>query len=680
MKHLSYLMLLFAISVSCIWSSATPVSPTDALNRLQKSNQNKIKKLHSLNQYRIAEILTDSCNNNTVYIFDSESGFVVTPADDVLPPVLGYGNAPLHDLKGDLPDGFRGWLDHINKQISEFAASGEEITYISSVGDPIEPLCKTSWGQGEPYNSECPEYNGEKCLSGCVATAMAQIMKYHNWPPKGKGDLEYVTDRTGLKIYTDFSKYEFDWANMLDEYGSPDDTELQREAVAHLMRGVGGSVAMNYSPTASGADYKDAIHALLENWDYGEDMRYMRRNYFSLQDWSQILYDALKDCGPILYGGFSFSSAHAFVCDGYDGEGMFHFNWGWDGKANGYFVIDFLNPVVEGEPSKTGYNGGQTALINLFPRNHGKPGTRTYDIWTDSYYVNPSTHYSDEATHILHPGESFTMNGNCENYGPFAIPAGSQFATIFTSCFDGASIPTNIVEIPTDINMYGSFNQNQKVVPSGLPDGIYSMKNNIYINAYGWANIFQHPYASKYCAVVENHGSDIHFIETPYIPELVNSDIPDRIDLNSTNVFQASLRNPINHTAKRYVRAELVQNGIVKGWTPNIAVSFKPEETIDFAMTADKWIWKNEATSHSGDYILCLSTLNSYGNIWIPMGTGKNVAVTESAGIGDVISDTQTHNGRYDLFGRKIPDASSTLPPGIYITIRNGKASKTLHH
>ena len=295
----------------------------------------KVRGLLQTQHYRISEVMTDDRGNNTIYLFDSKDGFIVTPADDALPALLGYGDSPMYDSAGNLPIGFSEWLQYMSQSVSEAAVSGNSIAVAPSVGEAIAPLCTTAWGQHEPFNTECPEYNGEKCLSGCVATAMAQVMKYHNWPAQGKDELEYHAEKISTDIYTDFSQYTPDWKNMLDDYSSQTATEYQKQAVAHLLRGVGGSVRMNYFPTASGADVNDAAQALLKYWDYSDDIRYMRRSWFSLRDWSQLLYDALKNYGPILYGGFSMSSAHAFVCDGYDGEGMFHFNWGWDGKADG---------------------------------------------------------------------------------------------------------------------------------------------------------------------------------------------------------------------------------------------------------------------------------------------------------------------------------------------------------
>ncbi|MDE6333503.1 MAG: C10 family peptidase, partial [Muribaculaceae bacterium] len=252
------------------------------MNRLQhRQNLSWINRSNNTPQFRISKILTDSCGNNTVYLFDSEDGFVVSPADDTLPALLGYGDGKMYDSNGNLPIGFREWLQYMSRCVSAISAEGNPVTCCTSAGEAIAPLCSTSWGQNEPFNLECPEYNGEKCLSGCVATAMAQVMKYHNWPPQGRGELEYRAGKIGTEIYTDFSRYIPDWDNMLDDYSAKSATEQQRQAVARLMRGLGGSVRMNYFPTASGADVNDATRSLLEYWDYSEDIRYMRRSWFT---------------------------------------------------------------------------------------------------------------------------------------------------------------------------------------------------------------------------------------------------------------------------------------------------------------------------------------------------------------------------------------------------------------
>ncbi len=668
-------VLLFTIPVF-----ATPVTPDIALKRLRGKNMSRVMNFLQASHFQISKIMTDSCGNNTVYLFDSKDGFVVTPADDAFPALLGYGDSQLYDSADNLPIGFNEWLQYMSRWISEAAVDENGLTVGYSVGEAIAPLCMTSWGQGEPFNLECPKYNGERCLSGCVATAMAQVMKYHNWPSQGKGELTYRAKKIGTDIYTDFSQYTLDWENMLYDYSASSANEQQRQAVAHLLRGLGGSICMNYFPTASGADINDATQALLKYWDYSDDIRYVRRSWFTLRDWSRMLYDALKNYGPILYGGFSVSSAHAFVCDGYDGEGLFHFNWGWDGKADGYFAIDFLNPDVEDDPWETGYNGSHSALLNIHPRSPENPGVRSYAVWLDSYYIDPATQYGDETPQTLHPGDSFKMRGDCVNYGPFVIPSGSKFATLFTPFYDGAAVPSNIVELKSDLKIYGSFDSEMKVVPEGLSDGLYSLGNDFYISPSGWGHGILMPGSVQYCALVKNNGSYIRFIESIFAPKIELADFPDQFDLNSSNVFHATICNTIPRKLERPVRVELIQDGTVKGWSPWVNASWEPEGTIDLELSVDDWTWKEKSNSHLGEYILCLSIRNTYGDIWIPMGQGKKVTVSDSASIDAVKADETSYDAIYDLFGRRVSDDINALSSGLYIRRHNGVVSKIAIH
>lgn len=140
---------------------ATPVTPDAALKRLRAQNMSRATGSLQTSHFRISKIMTDSCGNNTVYLFDSKDGFVVTPADDAFPALLGYGDGQIYDSTDNLPIGFNEWLQYMSRWISEVPVDENEYTVGYSVGDAIAPLCMTSWGQGEPFNLECPEYNGE---------------------------------------------------------------------------------------------------------------------------------------------------------------------------------------------------------------------------------------------------------------------------------------------------------------------------------------------------------------------------------------------------------------------------------------------------------------------------------------------------------------------------------------
>ena len=129
---------------------------------------------------------------------------------------------------------------------------------------------------------------------------------------------------------------------------------------------------------------------------------------------------------------------------------------------------------------------------------------------------------------------------------------------------------------------------------------------------------------------------------------------------------------------EREVRIELIQDGVVKGWSPSVNTEFEPEGSTEVELTAESWTWKDESTSHTGDYTVCVSMRNSYGEIWIPMGQGRKISISDSAGIDAVMADDNFHDAIYDLHGRKVTDDVNTLAPGIYIRRHNGVASKII--
>lgn len=188
------------------------------------------------------------------------------------------------------------------------------------------------------------------------------------------------------------------------------------------------------------------------------------------------------------------------------------------------------------------------------------------------------------------------------------------------------------------------------------------------------------PVSGQYCALVTNNGSDIRFIESIFPPKIEVADFPDQIDLNSSNVFHATICNSIPRKLERTVRVELIQDGTVKGWSPGVNASWEPEGTIDLELSVDNWIWKDKSNSHPGKYVLCLSIRNTYGDIWIPMGQGKKVTVSDSAGIDAVKVDDIAEDAMYDLYGRRVSGDTNALSSGLYVRLHNGVVSKIVIH
>ncbi len=191
---------------------------------------------------------------------------------------------------------------------------------------------------------------------------MAQVMYYWKYPEKGTGTVTArVNDIQTAPI--DLSTITFDWDNMTDTYDQSS-TPAQKKAVAALMKACGYSVDMGYTVDESGAQTINLAKALVENFGYNENITFLQRNYFSGQDWNNLVYGELKAGRPVLYSGASITGSHQFVCDGYDGNGYFHINWGWGGMSDGYFLLEALNPGAQGTGgSAGGYNYAQTIKI-----------------------------------------------------------------------------------------------------------------------------------------------------------------------------------------------------------------------------------------------------------------------------------------------------------------------------
>ena len=275
-------------------------------------------------------------------------GFIIISADDRLPEVLGYSDSGDFDID-QIPDNMKWWLSEYERQIEQVLSSTDadiaESTEHREGWTPIEPLVKTTWDQGGPYNNLCPTIDGQRCVTGCVATAMAQIMNYHQWPATGRGSHSY--EWNGQTLSMDFSTVTFDWANMQDSYWGTEDSSEAQNAVATLMLACGISINMEYGiygVDGSGAYPYDVYKALFDYFDYDAD--YLERDGVELSDWENLIYNELVSQRPVLYTGYSSGSSgmigHAFVCDGYSTDGLFHINWGW-GIGDGYFLLNGLS-------------------------------------------------------------------------------------------------------------------------------------------------------------------------------------------------------------------------------------------------------------------------------------------------------------------------------------------------
>ena len=293
------------------------------------------------NLTRAATGVTDGADAG-VYLFNGQNGYVVVSANDELPAVLAYGKNAPYDAE-TAPPAMKALLEAYHYA----AVSTNRTRAAVATHAAVAPLIETQWNQTKPYNMYCPDQSP----TGCVATAVAQIMYYHRWPST------------------------FAWDKMKTSY-SASETGAAAQAVARLMADVGEKVFMSYASDGSSASDIDACEALRYQYGYAETTDWIKRECYTAAEWDETIYHELKEKRPVLYSAQSASSGqnivgHAFVIDGYEAKdqvGYFHVNWGWGGQSDDYFLISVLNPQYQytgGNAGSSGYSFQQSAVVGV---------------------------------------------------------------------------------------------------------------------------------------------------------------------------------------------------------------------------------------------------------------------------------------------------------------------------
>lgn len=376
-----------------------------------------------------------------IYVFNhSDEGFVLVSADDVAAPVLGYSNAGIFSDDAQpyaLTKWIEGYKAYLAYAIENNLESAEAVKNdwesllqgnYADVGRAVNPLMSTTWDQAPYYNDYCPEAS----VTGCVATAMAQLMKYWNHPAQGTGMHTYNHSNYGT-LSANFGATTYNWSAMPNAINSSND------AVATLMYHCGVSVNMNYSPQVSGAwviedDNPVCTESALKNYfGYSSSLQGVKRdNNYSTAQWTSLIKGELDASRPVLYAGYGSGGGHAFVCDGYNNSNYFHFNWGWGGYNDGYFLIDALNPGGTGTGGGTGgYNSGHQALIGVVPDTGG--GTEQNLILYAPVSITPNP---------IQIGEAFNVHTDIANIGSTTFQG--DFAALI---FDSEYNPVDFVQL-----------------------------------------------------------------------------------------------------------------------------------------------------------------------------------------------------------------------------------------
>lgn len=377
-------------------------------------------------------------NNNYYYVFNiADKGFIMLAADDVVYPVLAYSYEGAYNPE-TVPSSVEKWVEGYKNQIRYAIETNMEATddiankwqALRSATVPnyrgetaVAPLLSTKWDQSPYYNANCPydSYYGERSVTGCVATAMAQIMKFWNFPATGSGFHSYNHPRYGT-LSSNFASSTYNWASM------PNMVSSTNSAVAQLMYDCGVSVDMNYGVASAGGSGAYIVssgsptvncseYAFKTYFSYKSTLSGRERDSYSESNWINLMKAELDAGRPILYGGVGSGGGHCFVNDGYDNSNYFHMNWGWSGSYDGYFAIGALNPGGVGTGGGTGgFNSGQVAVIGIEPSTGGGGGSTTTGIVLSTYVtLSASTIYYGDAFSVqtnIGNSSTSTFNGD----------------------------------------------------------------------------------------------------------------------------------------------------------------------------------------------------------------------------------------------------------------------------
>ena len=344
--------------------------------------QQSVKRAKVLNKQQS----TTSSRGYYVFPHDGNCGYTIVSGDDRMPEIVGYSTTDTYSEE-NMPDGMKHLMQayeamatalangdaKVERCLAEKEALAADSTYRQPRVAPL--LADIVWGQTEPYNNLCPMYDDQRrTLNGCVPTAMAQLMMYYQYPQTLQSDIPaYQTQSYQLNMPSVSAGERYDWDNMLPQYSGSAYTAAQANAVAKLMYHCGLSVKADYGPSSTSALCTPNV--LVKYWGYDPDViKFLFRENFSLREWTAILDAELQASRPVYYSGVPFTSVgHAFLCDGADGDGLYHINWGWSGWSNGYFDITVLNSDYSGTESATapadGYNYSCNMIVGIMPDN-----------------------------------------------------------------------------------------------------------------------------------------------------------------------------------------------------------------------------------------------------------------------------------------------------------------------
>ena len=491
-------------------------------------------------------------DNNLLYAFDrgTANGFVVVAGDDRAPQILGYTDTGSFDIS-NMPENMRWWIQQYEQQMRYLQDNPKaRLTTPKRNVNVVAPLLgEIEWNQESPYNANCPymSYYDEdeeetvsgKAPTGCVATALAQVMRYHKWPNESKGNISYTTYTLKQNITADLNAT-YNWDLMLPTYTGVTATDEQKAEVAKLMYNVGAALQSDYTPSGTGATDVDVVPTLVRYFNYDPGARYVQRDYTAVNLYEQGLINEIEAGRPVPYGGVTKKNdGHFFVLDGINEDGYYHINWGWGGLSNGYFLISSLDPDAQGV-------GGSTSTYTAFKYHQlyisglQKPQEGSKTGWNimanDISKINDTYAKGDEINTTIYDA----YNNSC-SYDTLKC---KLYWDIYDS--EGTIIEKNFIKNDTLALNYGfdKLTTNFKI-PADIADGEYTVKLDFtqaeddYTEIH---NVAMKAGANKYYKI-NVEGDEVNVSTAAGLKLSIESVTPERLKAGETSDLKVTFKN-----------------------------------------------------------------------------------------------------------------------------------------
>ncbi len=570
-------------------------------------------------------------------------GYVIVAADDIIAnPVLGYADQGTFE-HNQMPDNMRWWLSEYERELESLDGTTLTNRVNSSATNrtTITPLLATKWGQDAPYNNMCPIYNGtklssyagKKCPTGCVATALAQVMFHHRWPKTGTGSASYewiVNEESLGTLSSDFSQHSYNYDAMRLDYSTSSFSENSATAVSQFLYDIGIAVNMAYAPTGSGAYDHNAVNALINHFDYDESLILAKRDHYSRSEWIDMIYSNLENNQPLYYSGSNASSGHAFVIDGYK-DGYFHLNWGWDGMSNGYFLLSVLDPAAQGTGgSSAGYNYNQSAILNLKPDVAGE----NYSIifYSNADFSVTEQNMSNDLS--MTRNSTATFSGGAYNGSLCTVTASLGVKVVSANGGNPVYLPYTYSDYTLEPN-YGLQSYNVKLSNFPSENGSYYVTPAYRIAEGAWNDVLV-PSSHRDRIIATVSGDNIEF---SYPDDYFTSSINWDISVEGKCFAQKSKRisiNMFNDGDKEFFSNFLVH--IVSSGTTSTATSSNVITADMLAGEGQTFDVKFTMPSAAGEYDIVLTDEDGY-----ILGNRYTITVeTAPAGNGTIVCETVT--------------------------------------